>query len=288
MWILINKSVRSQPVLFVFFLSILFISALTVFGVLVLDMMPPIRLTIFTVGQLMLSGTAIWLMWKLEVFDIDDFKFKGMRKGLYIAWFGFLYIAISFFISFMSIPENSFVTPNIFYLLIVILHPFIGTGLFEEVFYRGLVLKILLKKNGDSKRGIIFACVVSSAIFGLLHITNVFAGAPILPTISQVIHATAVGLFFAVIFLRTRKLWIPILLHGLLNVSSQIFNAIISPDAIMQNTPYESAGTDNVGLIIYTLFVSLPLLIAALILFGKVKPDGIYDKKTDVPNFSRK
>ena len=235
MWERINEFVCSRTVLSAFLLSMLFISVVTVVGVLLLGMALPLRLLLFTIMQLILAGIAVWLMQKLEVFDSNDFSFKGMGKGLRLAWFGFVYISISFFISFMQIPGGGFIAPNILSLLIVALHPFIGTGLFEEVLYRGLVLKILLKKNGRSKRGVMGACVISSVIFGLLHIVNIFAGAPVLSTISQVIHATSTGLFFAAVFIRTNKLWIPILLHGLLNLSSQIFCAIVSPELLLQS-----------------------------------------------------
>jgi hypothetical protein len=42
-------------------------------------MTPPIGLAMITVGQLMLSGVAIWLMRKLKVFDVKDFKFKELK-----------------------------------------------------------------------------------------------------------------------------------------------------------------------------------------------------------------
>jgi len=177
----------------------------------------------------------------------------------------------------MQIPKNGFITPDIPTLIIIVLHPFIGTGLFEEVLYRGLVLKLLLKKNQDSKQGMIFACVISSAIFGFFHLVNVFAGAPVLSTLSQVVDATATGLFFAVVFLRTRKLLMPILLHGLLNLSTQIFDAIVSFDLLLQN-PAPQTEVDIIGLIIYTLFTSLPMLIAALVLLRKVEPGSITTK----------
>ena len=278
MWVKINKFVRSQTVLAVFLLSIFFTFVVTVLGILILDLTPTVRLAFFTLGQLMLSGTVVWLMRKLEVFDTNDFKFKGIGKGFCLAWFGFLYIAITFLICFMSYPENSFIAPSMINLLIVVLHPFIGTGLFEEVLHRGLILKILLKKTGGSKRGVILACVISSAIFGLLHISTIFAGYPFLTIVALMISATATGLFFAAVFIRTGKLWITIFFHGLLNVSGQIFNAIVSPDALTQNIESQ-AGPDIVGFIINTLFQTLPILIAALILLRKVKPDEISDKK---------
>jgi CAAX amino terminal protease family. len=115
----------------------------------------------------------------------------------------------------------------------------------------------------------ILACVISSMIFGFLHIVNIFAGDPVLATLSQIVDATAIGLFFAVVFLRTKKLWIPILLHGLLNLSVQIFDAIVSPDLLFQSSTPQTE-VDIIGLIIYTLFITLPMLTAALVLLRKV------------------
>ena len=272
MWGKINKLVHSQTVLSALILSAIFISVVTVFGILIIDMTPSVRLTVFTIGQLVLSGTAVWLMRKLKVFDINDFSLKGIGKGFLFAWFGFVYIAVSFFIVLMQIPENSFIAPNIFYLLIVVLHPIIGTGLFEEVLFRGLILKILLKKTGHTKRGIINACVISSVLFGLVHFVNILAGAPVLPTIAQIISAMATGIFFAVVFVRTRKLWIPIFLHGLINLSVQIFDAIVSPNALLQNADSQPE-INIVGFIISTLLETLPMLIAGFVLLRKVTPD---------------
>jgi len=252
-------------------LSAVFMTIVTVFGSFLIDLAPAVRLALFTVGQLILTAIAIWIMRKLEVFDINDFKFKGMGKGLLLAWFGIVYVIISFFIARAQIPDNSFIVPAFFYLLIVVVHPFIGTGLYEEVLFRGLVLKLMLKKTGFTKRGVVYACVISSVFFGLVHISNIIAGAPVLPTVTQIIHASATGFFFAVIYLRTRKLLITILFHGLLNLSVQIFNAIVSPEVLMQNAEIQ-AEPDIISFIANTAFIALPVLIAGLILLRKVKP----------------
>jgi len=270
----INKFVFTKAVLSTFLLSALFMSAVTILGISIIDITPPIRLTVFTIWQLILSSIIILLMRKLDVFDINDFRFKGVGKGLLIAWFGIVYAIITFFIVFMQIPENSFIAPNIFYLLIVIIHPFIGTGFFEEVLFRGLVLKILLKKFGSTKKRIVGAILISSVFFGSVHFVNIIAGAPVLPTITQIIHASTGGFFYAIVYLRTRKLLIPILFHGLLNVAAQIFDAIISPEVLMQNAN-ALVETDIIGFIVNTLFISLPVLIAGLFLLRKVKPEEI-------------
>ncbi|MCL2343950.1 MAG: CPBP family intramembrane metalloprotease [Firmicutes bacterium] len=279
MWEKINKFVYSQTVLSVFLLSAVLISAIAVFGFFIIGMTPAARLAVYGAAQIILSGIVVWLMRKLGVFDADDFRCKGTGKKLLLAWFGVVYIIVSFFISFMQIPTNGFITPNIAYLIVVILQSFVGTALFEELLFRGLVLKLLLRKMGRAKKGIICACVISSVFFGLSHISNIFAGAPVLSTVSQIICAMGVGLFCAAIFVRTGKLWIPILFHGLLDLSAQIFNAIavVSPDTVSQNT-FNPAAANIISFILLTLFTTLPVLIAALILLRKVEPDGVLER----------
>ena len=270
MWEKINRFVSTHTVLSVFLLSALIIFTLTVFGISIFEMTPSIRLAVFTIGQLVLFYIVVWLMRKLLVFDINDFRFKGIGKGFLIGWFGIIFIIIAFLINFIQNRANSFITPNIFYLLIVVLHPFVGTALFEEVLFRGLVFKVLLRKTGDSKRGIVFACVVSSALFGLVHVFNILAGAPVLPTISNVISAAASGVFFAAVFYRTRKLLIPIIFHGLLNLSHQIYDALVSPDALLQSAEAQ-AGINITWPIIFTLFGNVAMVIAGLVLLRKAK-----------------
>ena len=281
MWDRINKFINSKTVLSVVVLSVLFIFLVTVIGILVLNMTPPLRLALFTFGQLMLSATVIWLMRKLEVFAISDFSFKGITKDILLAWFGIVYLIVSFFMSFSQVPQNGFIEPNIPYLLIVILHPLIGTAIFEEVLYRGLVLKLLLRKQSDSKNSIIKACIISSVIFGFLHITNFYAGDSVMEVTTKIVTATTAGLFFAAVFVRTRKLSLTILFHGLLNLSSQIFNALVSPDITVQSPEAKVEIANILGFIINILFVTLPILIAALVLLRKVKPDETEENITD-------
>ena len=273
----INEFVHSQAVFSACLLSVVYISALTLSGVLfVMGMPQTIGLTLFTVCQLTLSFITILIMRKLHIFDRNDFKFKNMVKGLLLGWLSIAFSIIIFLLKTLQLPEYSLIAPSPLNLLIVVLHPFIGTGLLEEVLVRGLLLKILLKKKGHSKRGIINACVISSAIFGLAHIVNLTHMA-VSSVISQIIYATAVGLFYAALYLRTKTLWVPILLHGLFNLSSQVIDAItLLPDA------QPRVDIDIVGFIVNTLLIAVPFLIAGLVLLRKVKPDEITEKKNFV------
>lgn len=133
---------------------------------------------------------------------------------------------------------------------------------------------------GNSKRGIIHACVVSSVIFGMVHITNLIEIAQnagylsvglVLPVVSQVIFSAAFGLFAMALYLRFGTLWIPILIHGLGNLAVQTFAAFVSQDRILPfvQTPVEISVPEFV---ISTLIPAIPLLFAGMVLLKKLRP----------------
>jgi hypothetical protein len=284
MWGKVNRLIRSHSIVATFLIGTFFISALTGAVILVMfsygtmDTMidavtDPSFLAPLTLVQITLSGIAIWLMKKMQVFNINDFKFKRMGKGFLLGWYNIVFAAGAFSLTFFALPENSFIMPSPFALIVTVLHPFLGTGVFEEVLVRGLILKILLLTMGDTKRGIIKACLISSAIFGVVHIVNVIVVGEFLPVFAQVIYATFIGVFYAVLFLRTKTLWIPILLHGLTNASTQIFNVLLSPD-VLQDLMQNQTDPSVIDAFMPVVF-SIPFLIVGLILLRKVKAEDV-------------
>jgi membrane protease YdiL (CAAX protease family) len=276
MWERTNKFIRSHVIVTTAIISAIFIGLILIFGVTfigTLDGLPlePSDLALFTLWQMALSAIVIFLMVKLNVFSRDDFKSKNLGRGLLLGWVAYVGVIINVAVSISSFPADGFIVPSIPHLLITVLHPFIGTGLFEEVLFRGLVLKLLLMAFGNSKKGIIKAVIISSALFGATHISNVIAGAPLFPTIMQIIGAMAAGIFFAALYLRTRNLWVVIILHAISNLAFQIFDAIVSRDVFVEilAAQPEPGVLDSVG---QMLFAAIPFSIAGLILLRKVKP----------------
>jgi membrane protease YdiL (CAAX protease family) len=287
MWEKINKFVNSHVILSTLLLVVLFMSALLILTFSVIDVpqdgLPPgtYELSVFTIIQLSLSVVIIFLMRKMEVFDIDEFKPQNMGKGFLLSWIGIVLVIHNFLLILLLLPPNSLIVSSVANLTVVILHPFIGTGFFEEVLFRGLVLKILLRKMGHTKKGIVVACVISSAMFGGVHILNFSAGvAAILPTIFQIIYAAAIGFLYAVIYLRTKNLLIPIILHGLINLASQIFthNAIVSHEAMQQVNFAHFYGLSHIEYgILSTSIIVLSFTIVSVVLLRKVKPIEVAD-----------
>ena len=74
-------------------------------------------------------------------------------------------------------------------------------SVFEEVAFRGVLLRMLLKKH-PVRRAILY----SALAFGLAHLPAVFAGRAFVATLGQVVWATLFGLFYAHLVIRTDSL----------------------------------------------------------------------------------
>ena len=87
----------------------------------------------------------------------------------------------------------------------------IAVGILEEVIFRGLLFTAMRK---DSLQ---WAVIVSSLTFGFGHIVNLLNGAQLLPTLMQIVYASAAGFLFTVIFLKSGSLLPCILTHCAIN-----------------------------------------------------------------------
>ncbi len=98
----------------------------------------------------------------------------------------------------------------------------VGTGLFEELVFRGYILMILLEKKRAGINGVFWAVVGSSALFGLIHLVNIFSGADPFATLLQVGYSFLVGGMCAIVMLRTGSVWYSVLLHAVYNFAGGV------------------------------------------------------------------
>lgn len=82
-------------------------------------------------------------------------------------------------------------------------------GFVEEAYFRGLMLRPLLM------RGPWFAVIVSSIMFGGLHLLHLIEGQNLTATLLQVALATTKGFLFAAVALRIQSILPLIVIHGL-------------------------------------------------------------------------
>jgi len=91
-------------------------------------------------------------------------------------------------------------------------------GIFEELAFRGTLFLAILEKRRNSTRQIFLTTLISSAIFGLVHLANLLEGAGVGATLMQVGYSFLIGGMCAIVLLKSGNLLFCILLHALFDV----------------------------------------------------------------------
>lgn len=95
---------------------------------------------------------------------------------------------------------------------------------FEELVFRGVVFSCLIEKFPKNKRGIIYAVLVSAAVFGLAHLANLLSGAGLVSTLVQVGYTTLLGGLFAFALVKVKNIFAPITVHFVYNFCGLLFD----------------------------------------------------------------
>lgn len=187
------------------------------------------------------------------------FKPKGFFKALLsstIVIAAMAFSLVSFFEKSISNPATVWASTG---MIIFGLVQAVGIGIREECFFRGAIQSIVAKKHANSVKGVWFAALIASALFGILHLFNIFTGFDPFVVFMQAISATSTGLFLAAIYLRSRSLWVPILVHALIDTAALAGSIFLTQTRIetVNNLSWEAL----IGVAIYvlpTLFLLRP------------------------------
>lgn len=100
-----------------------------------------------------------------------------------------------------------------------ILHIFncFSVSILEELVFRGIIFTLLFNLFANNKNKVFLSIVISSSAFGLLHLVNLFAGEHIFYVTIQIGYSFLTGVLFAVSYLISRKIAVPIILHFIYN-----------------------------------------------------------------------
>lgn len=98
----------------------------------------------------------------------------------------------------------------------------LSVGLTEEALFRGLVQETV-KSRVEGRRGEkLITVLITSAIFGLFHLFNLFSGADVGATLLQVGYSFLIGAMLSAVMLRTDDLWLCVILHSAFNFGGNI------------------------------------------------------------------
>jgi membrane protease YdiL (CAAX protease family) len=142
-----------------------------------------------------IQDTGFRLQWRRE-----DFKTTAILFGL------FCVVAIPFGIVTDFISLN--VKPDILKAILAPLGIFLFIAYPEELLFRGLLQNFLKKKIGNEK----IALFVAAVFFGATHLNN---GTH--PDWRYFVLATAAGLFYGFAYIKTKNLFVPAVIHALVD-----------------------------------------------------------------------
>jgi membrane protease YdiL (CAAX protease family) len=166
----------------------------------------------------LLIGIIVAVAFKLFSIDFSlGLKTGGLKAGLKkYAWMGVLAGAFSFLAFFVGLYPFDY-RPTIWKIIFEGIIYYIGVGIIEELYVRGLFLNILEIIFQNRKNKTQFAIVISSVIFGLGHIPGMI-GMRMFVIVFKVISTVGMGLYFGMIYKKTSNLWVPIIMHTFIDI----------------------------------------------------------------------
>lgn len=160
------------------------------------------------------------------IFNCEKESFlKSMKKG----WP--LYIIMLFSIipnMALSVLEHGINKTNLLTLALYC----ICIGIYEEFLCRGWLQNEFIERFGNDRKGVIKSIVISSLIFGLMHLSNISAQSTF-DTILQIINALSMGMLLGSIYYKSNNIWTVIVLHALWD-----FGILFTDHALLMDCSY--------------------------------------------------
>lgn len=163
-------------------------------------------------------GSLAWLVLKLYGKDwplglhTSDLA-GGLKKYAFAGVAAGIFSCAAFIIGLAPFDYK----PSVWKVLMEGILYYFGVAFIEELYVRGLFLNIVDRIAHKKKHHEAIAIWVSSVVFGLGHIPGMIGMEPIV-ILFKVISTIGMGLYFGVIYKRTNNLWVPIILHGFIDI----------------------------------------------------------------------
>jgi len=94
----------------------------------------------------------------------------------------------------------------------------------EEVAFRGLILHAFVRVWGSTNRGLIKSVLISSLLFGALHILDFIGGRPLPGVLLQSVEALFLGVWLATLVLGGKSIYPAALFHAVFNLAAYLLS----------------------------------------------------------------
>ncbi len=254
------------PVIFSIIISILFTALTEIrlepFFVNFMDVQSAAYITI-TIEQTLSGIMLVVLLRGLGLLKYAGFTKPEEWKQLWLVW-PILVLALLNGMSFFDGTLVIDISKPRLILLYILLN--LSVGSVEEVLCRGTILTVIMQKWGLTKKGIYLSVIISSLLFGLLHITNfIVERSDLLKTVTQIIYALFFGVFFSACLLRNNSIWPAIITHAVFDTFGCLNEIALGGSfGEVRQTTLEDA--------LISIVLTLPLCLYGLFILRKVKP----------------
>ena len=219
---------------------------------------------------------VVFIIWPVALVVIFGYSFcfrqRGIRATFGASWLMFVFygiLVISQVGTKSSNPDTLWKSDlEIFYGILML----IGIGIREELLFRGVITNAIARKYGSTTKGLWITVLSAGAMFGAVHLSNVFTGASFTGALVQAIGCVGGGVLLCAIYLRGGSIWVMALLHSLRDTPGLV-------DMLFVNSPESQSATEIISGYNLTAIpiVAVELLLAAFLL-RKSKRQKIFDR----------
>lgn len=165
--------------------------------------------------------------------DYNVLSFRISRKALIIT-LPCLLIAVNNAPIIALISGSARVTENTVFVLVYAIKC-LYIGLFEECAFRGVFFPLILTRTGKDAKGIFLGIILSSALFGLIHLLNLFGGAGFGATMLQIGYSFLVGGMMSFVLIKTGSIWPCVFLHAIYDFGGYLIST--AGEGVLWDTP---------------------------------------------------
>lgn len=210
---------EQRPVLSSVLIFAAFVIVSALLGIAAKALLPqyqPEFIALIALSVLMVMALSLLGWWKVSGFNLPA-EWRDSR------------LMIVPFLIVLGLPFLMGIKPSDLGTFVYLLIGYALTGFMEEGLMRGIVLRVL-KPLGTTR-----SVVISSLLFGLIHIGNLLYRNPAI-VFAQMLGAFVHGIGLSAIRLRTNTIWFPVILHALHDLALKYTNFPAIPLDVVQVT----------------------------------------------------
>ena len=165
-------------------------------------------------GSISRFGMSLLFIWLL-------YKFGGKKYLLFDNSFfkTLLWSLPCFMVALINFPFSALISGAVYISRIELMGLYIlyviGVALLEELIFRGVAILVIGDLLNGKKHKPLLTALITSLVFSLFHLTNLFAGANIAYVLLQCLYTFLIGGMLAVTILKGGNVWLCVVIHAI-------------------------------------------------------------------------